>query len=90
MILSNQMSRERALEKLSINPYENEIIGNDIEYVKKKLSITDKEFEKIINSNPKFFYDYKTLFPLLKRYSHFWKLISKNVLGETPLIFHYL
>ena len=90
MILSKQISRDNALDMLKVIPYSNIIIEEDIAYVKKKLSISDIEFEKIMNCKPKLFSDYKSLYPILKRYQNFWRLLSKNILDETPLIFQYM
>jgi hypothetical protein len=59
LILTGQMTREEALEKLAETPYDEKIIHEDMEYIAKKLGITRKEFEGIIAGENKTYKDYK-------------------------------
>lgn len=59
MILTGQMTREKALEKLKESPYSREMMKDDMDYISKKLGISTSEFEKIINGENKTYKDYK-------------------------------
>ena len=61
LILTGQMIREEALEKLAETPYDEKTIQEDMEYIAKKLGITKKEFEEIINGDNKTYKNYKNL-----------------------------
>jgi len=59
LILSGQITREEALKELKKNPYPSkELEEEDKKYVLKKLNLTEKEFEKIMKTPPKHFWDY--------------------------------
>ncbi len=61
LICSKQISREIALNELTIPVYKSDLdLNNDINYFKKKLEISNNEFDKIINTQPKSHYEYKT------------------------------
>ena len=66
MILTGQMTREEALAKLAENPYNEKIIYEDMEYIAKKLGITKKEFEELINGENKTYLDYKNSLSVIK------------------------
>lgn len=48
LILSNQISREKALEELKTPPHDAKEIDNTINYICKKLEITNAEFEELL------------------------------------------
>jgi N-acetyl sugar amidotransferase len=58
LIWSGQMSREIALRELAKKDYPSEAQKQDREYVIKKLEISNEEFERIMNLQPKSFWDY--------------------------------
>lgn len=59
LIISGQITREEAVEELKKSPYPDEkMIGQDKEYVAKKLGLTSEEFEKIMNAPVKSYRDY--------------------------------
>lgn len=60
LILTNQMTREEALEKLSRPPYDEETIVQDFEYVATKLGITVNELQSCFDSPNKSYKDYKS------------------------------
>ncbi|NOT48582.1 MAG: N-acetyl sugar amidotransferase [Acidobacteria bacterium] len=57
-IVSGQLEREDALEQLKLKPYTEDQVTDDKEYVSKKLSISIDELEAIIDSPPKWYWDY--------------------------------
>lgn len=57
LVRSGQMSRDAALEEIELpKPFDEEILD---EY-KKRLDLTDEQFEELMNAAPKSFRDYKT------------------------------
>ena len=80
-ICTGEITREYAVEELRKKPYDPEKIEAGKEYVAKKLGITLKEFEEILNSPPKSYKDYpnnekklKFIYRVYKRYFH--KLVN--------------
>jgi N-acetyl sugar amidotransferase len=60
LILTNQMTREEALEKLQNESYTEEQIKEDFEYVSNKLGITTEELWSYFYAPKKTFKDYKS------------------------------
>lgn len=58
LICSGQMSRDKALEDLKTEPYPIEMQEEDKAYVIKKFGITENDFEVIMNSPKKSYWDY--------------------------------
>lgn len=59
MIISGQMTRSDALEKLGTALYKEEEIKKDINYILSKLNMSQGEFEKIMNSPGRAHRDYR-------------------------------
>lgn len=76
-ICTGEISREQALEELKESPYNAEKIKYDTEYVSKKLNISDKEFEMILNDTPKTYKDYPNNEMILKRIYRLYNFIFK-------------
>lgn len=63
LVRTGQMSREDALKALNEPyPYDKEIV----EYTVSKLGLTEDEFQQIMTSKPKNFYDYRSYYPIIK------------------------
>ena len=60
LILTDQMSREEALEKLSHSPYDEDSIKQEFEYVATKLGISVEELQVYMDSPHKSYKDYKS------------------------------
>jgi len=60
LILTNQMTREEALQKLQNESYTEEQIKEDFEYVSNKLGITTEELWSYFHAPKKTFKDYKS------------------------------
>lgn len=58
-ILTKQMTREEALERISKPELDEETMEKEFEYVAKKLDLTVEEFEGIFNGQNKIFQNYK-------------------------------
>lgn len=76
LIASGQITREEALEELRKEIYPNNLIQDDKEFVIKKLGLSEKEFDDIMDAPVKSFWDYpsyenswwfKYLYPLFRR-----------------------
>jgi len=59
LILTGQMSREEALEKLKKPPYDPDTIEDDFKYIFTKLGITREKLLEYFNMKKKFYWDYK-------------------------------
>ena len=71
LILSGQMTREEALQLLQTSPYSStELLRDDREFVMKKLHLSNDEFHKIMQTEPKSHLDYKS-------YIYIYKILSK-------------
>ena len=60
LIASGQMSRTEALEKMEEPIMDPQLLKQDLEYVPKKLGLSQAEFEEIMNLPPKMHSDYPT------------------------------
>lgn len=66
LILTGQMTRDEALEKLKETPYKEETMQDDKEYIAKKLGISVKELDELINGENKTYKDYKNQLSLIE------------------------
>lgn len=69
LILTGQMSRDEALERLSKPAYDPEIIQHEFNYIATKLGIRSEELRGYFDMPKKFYWDYrnqKNLFNLAK------------------------
>jgi N-acetyl sugar amidotransferase len=60
LILTRQMTRDEALEKLSQPPYDERTIAHDFEYVATKLGISIEELQGYMDAPNKSYRDYKS------------------------------
>jgi hypothetical protein len=60
LIVSRQMSRDNALSKMKEEIYSGNEIGNDLEYIAKKLEWSPQEFRAIIDLPPNRHQDFPT------------------------------
>lgn len=59
LILTEQMTREEALEKLEYPPYDTQLIQQDFEYIATKLGISTDELRRYHEMPKKFYWDYR-------------------------------
>ncbi len=78
LILTGQMSRDEALHKLEQSPYDAELIGQDFEYVAKKLGISTAELESYRDMPKKFFWDYRNQ----RRFYDFGEKVMTRLTGS--------
>ena len=72
-ICTGEITREHAIEELRKRSYDPEKIETEKEYVSKKLGITLKEFEEIMQEEPKSYKDYPNNEKKLKFMYRFYK-----------------
>jgi N-acetyl sugar amidotransferase len=65
LILTGQMTREEALERISKPAYDENTIAQDFEYIAKKLDLTVQQLQEIMNGENKSYRDYKSNMPLI-------------------------
>lgn len=65
LILTNQMTREEALEKIASPAYDESTIAQDFEYVATKLDISVAELQGYHDGPKKSYRDYKSAMPLI-------------------------
>lgn len=58
LILTNQMTREEAIEKLKQPPYDESTIHQDFEFIANKLGITERELQTYLDAPNKTYKDY--------------------------------
>jgi N-acetyl sugar amidotransferase len=66
LILTGQMTREEALDRVSKPAYDSETIGEDFEYVATKLGLTVSELEALRDGPKKSYRDYKNAMGLIE------------------------
>ncbi|NMC98205.1 MAG: hypothetical protein GYA62_00590 [Bacteroidales bacterium] len=86
-ILSKAISREEALIQINKPPFIIDSIEDDISYVIKKLKLDRKDFDKAFKAENKFFYDYPSYYPLIKKFSGLGKTLSMKIFEFKPGIF---
>jgi N-acetyl sugar amidotransferase len=89
-ILSGEISRSEALEKIKQPPYDPDQMERDKEYVIKKLELTTNEFENIWTASNKSIYDYPSYLGTVKKYSLFLKPLIKLVYHQPPTFLYQL
>lgn len=57
-ICAGEMTRDEALEELNVLPYKMDSVNIERDYLCKKLDISTREFESIMNDTPKWYYHY--------------------------------
>lgn len=65
LILTKQMTRDEALERIAKPAYDAETIAQDFEYVATKLDLSVGELETLMRGQNKTYRDYKSMMPLI-------------------------
>lgn len=66
LILTGQMTRQEAMERINRNAYDEATIAQDFEYVATKLGLSVEEFRKIMAGENKSYKDYKSNMPWIQ------------------------
>ena len=65
LVLTKQMTREEAIEKISKPAYDEATVAQDFEYVATKLDISVDELQALMRAPNKSFRDYKSAMPII-------------------------
>lgn len=79
LICSGQISRKEAMDEIHKPPAPPEMLRNDLEYVLKKLRLSQEEFEIILQSQNKTYKDYPNNDKLWKRFSKIIRIARKRI-----------
>ena len=86
-IMSEEISRDEALERIKKEPYTEDEMERDKEYVIKKLGLTRHELDGIWNRPNKSFLDYPSYYPIIRRFVRFAMPLATGLLKVKPKIF---
>lgn len=82
-ICSGTIDRKTAIEELEKKPFSNSKIEKEKKYIAKKLEISTEDFDKIINSEPNWYDNFKNSENLINfSYNLFRKITGKDKLGS--------
>jgi len=87
LIRLGEMTRDQALADIAAGPSTKDRVKEDVEYVIKKLGLTEQEFERIMASPPKNFLDYPSYYPIFRSLLPLLKPLFKLALPWTPGFF---
>ena len=76
LILTGQMTRQEAFDKINENPYSDQVMQEDLEYIAKKLGISQGEFNKLIHGENKSYKDYKNSLKTIELFIKIAKLVG--------------
>lgn len=83
LVRNGKISREEALEEYSKPPHYEK---NQLEYVKKRLKLSDEEYEMVMNRKPKSWYEYPTYKKRFELLRPLFKILAKTNL--VPMSFY--
>ncbi len=79
LVRSGQISRDLALETVQQPPIDNTQLERDVEYVIKKLGLSNKEFDEFFTLPAKTFEEYPTYYPFIMSVKPIIDFISKFI-----------
>ena len=84
-VRSGFLNRDIALKKLAEPPYDPALMKEDIDYVCKKLGLSDYDFGKLMKETNKSFRDYKSYYPFFDTLGKYGRSILK-LLPTKPMM----
>jgi N-acetyl sugar amidotransferase len=76
LILTGQMTRDEALQKISLPAYDDETIAHDFEYVATKLDISVDELRALMDAPNRSYRDYKHSMPVINAGTHLLRMVG--------------
>lgn len=76
LILTNQMSRDKALQKLNKKAYSIEDIEKDKNFIAKKLSIKLYELEELFKGKNRYHFDYKSNYKIINFFTKILRILK--------------
>jgi hypothetical protein len=89
-ILSGELTREKALEKIGRSRYNAQEVEEMKSYVLKKLDFSEDEFLEIWNSPNKSLFDYPSYYPVIKKLAKYLLPAVRLIYPIKPKIFYEL
>jgi N-acetyl sugar amidotransferase len=86
-VLSGEISRDSALEQIREEIFSIDQLRIEKEYILKKLDFDENEFNQLMAAPNKFYFDYPSYMPLLKKYKSIFKNIILKILPFQPSLF---
>jgi hypothetical protein len=86
-VLSGEISRETALSQAKHVIFTDEQLKIEKEFVLKKLDLSVDEFDQLLNAPNRYYFDYPSYMPLIKKYNSFFKNMLLKILPFKPSIF---
>lgn len=83
-VLSGEITREYALDKIKQPPYDPELMERDKEYVIKKLELSRSEFDSLWQQDNKYYWDYPSYMPLFQKYFKLSKTFLRYFFPTPP------
>ena len=85
-IRNNEMNRDEALLILKEPPYDLSLMKQDLDYIIKKLEISEEDFKKIWDNPNKTFRDYPSYYPIFEKYKKIAGGVLKLILPFKPMM----
>lgn len=82
LIVSGQLTREKALKELEDEPYDSSVAAEDIEYIRQKFGLSVNDFELIMNTPVKISDDYPNSEKLLHSFSPVVRWVKNLATGR--------
>lgn len=76
LILTEQLSRDEALERIAKDPYSAEQVKQDFEYIATKLGIDVAELQSMFDAPKKTFRDYANIMPIMDLGARLFKVLG--------------
>ncbi len=89
-VLSGDITRDQALERISKPPYEAEVAERDTKYVIKKLGLSEDEFNRIWASPNKSILDYPSWYTMIIKNRKILLPLIKHIFKNKPKFFYEL
>src|SRR5690606_31469193 len=88
LVRAKEITRDEAVERFKQPPHPPEKVEEDVEYVIKKLGISEEEFNEIMKIPARSFTDFPSYFPLISKLAPIVRIVFRLLLSWTPPMFY--
>ncbi len=88
LIRADEITRAQAVSNYAEPPYPPDKIEEDVEYIRKKLDLSETEFQRIMQLPIKSFLDFPSYFPLIMKFAPVVRPLTKLFFSWTPPFFY--
>lgn len=85
-VITGQITRDAALQKMKQSPYDPEQMERDKEFVLKKLDLSTEQFELIWKQKNNYYWDYPSYMPIFQKYFSISKTFLRYIMPSPPMI----